>query len=330
MKTLAIAGAGSFGTALAIVLAPKFDEVRLWAHEPELVATMTASRENDVFLPGFKLASNILPTTDLRQAVTGADFVLGAMPSQHARRLYTEMKPFFSMRQQRLVSATKGIENGTLCRMSEVIEQVLDRPPVAVLTGPSFAKEVAAGLPTAMVAASTNRHLANEVQEAFSGPTMRLYTQDDPVGCEVGASIKNVVAVASGVVTGLRLGHNTTAALITRGLREMTRLAVAMGGRAETLAGLTGMGDMVLTCTGDLSRNRRVGILLAEGQTLEEITGSMRMVAEGVHTTYAAHDLAKRHRVDMPITEQMYAILANGKPPREAIRDLMERPAKGE
>jgi glycerol-3-phosphate dehydrogenase (NAD(P)+) len=159
---------------------------------------------------------------------------------------------------------------------------------------------------------------------------MRLYTQDDPIGCEVGASIKNVVAVASGVVSGLRLGHNTTAALITRGLREMTRLAVAMGGRPETLSGLAGMGDMVLTCTGDLSRNRRVGILLAEGQTLEHITGSMRMVAEGVHTTYAAHDLAARHRVEMPITEQMYAILKNGKPPREAIRDLMERPAKGE
>jgi len=329
MKTLAIIGAGSFGTSLAIVLARKFDEIRLWAYERELVETMTSTRENDVFLPGFKLAPNIVPTTDLRQAVTGADFVLGAMPSTHARRLYTEIKPYFSFR-QKLVSATKGIENGTLSRMSEVIEQVLDRPPVAVFTGPSFAKEVAAGLPTAMVVASYNRHLANEVQDAFSGPTMRLYTQDDPIGCEVGASIKNVVAVASGVVSGLRLGHNTTAALITRGLREMTRLAVAMGGRPETLSGLAGMGDMVLTCTGDLSRNRRVGILLAEGQTLEQITGSMRMVAEGVHTTYAAHDLAARHRVEMPITEQMYAILRNGKPPREAIRDLMERPAKGE
>jgi glycerol-3-phosphate dehydrogenase (NAD(P)+) len=329
MKTLAVIGAGSFGTSLAIILARKFDEVRLWAFEKEIVQTMTATRENDVFLPGFSLPPNVFPTSDLRQAVAGADFILGAMPSQHARRVYGEMKPYFSMR-QKLVSATKGIENGTLLRMSEVIEQVLDRPPVAVFTGPSFAKEVAAGLPTAMVVASTNRHLANEVQESFSGPTMRLYTQDDPIGCEVGASIKNVVAVASGVVTGLRLGYNTTAALITRGLREMTRLSVAMGGRAETMSGLAGMGDMVLTCTGDLSRNRRVGILLAEGQTLESITGSMRMVAEGVHTTYAAWDLAKRHQVDMPITEQMYAILKNGKAPREAIRDLMDRPARGE
>lgn len=329
MKSLAIIGAGSFGTSLAIVLARKFDEIRLWAHEKDLVATMIATRENDVFLPGFKLPANIVPTADLRQAVSGADYVMGAMPSQHARRVYTEIRPYFSMR-QKLVSATKGIENGTLCRMSEVIEQVLDRPPVAVFTGPSFAREVAAGLPTAMVVASTNRHLANDIQETFSGPTMRLYTQDDPIGCEVGASIKNVVAVASGVVTGLRLGYNTTAALITRGLREMTRLAVATGGRAETMSGLAGMGDMVLTCTGDLSRNRRVGILLAEGQTLEQITGSMRMVAEGVHTTYAAHDLARKHQVDMPITEQMYAILKNGKAPRDAIRDLMERPAKGE
>jgi glycerol-3-phosphate dehydrogenase (NAD(P)+) len=329
MKTLAVMGAGSFGTSLAIVLAQKFDEIRLWAHEPELANAMLNTRENDVFLPGFKLPPNVIPTADLRHAVSTADFILGAMPSLHARSVYTSIKPYFQLR-QRLVSATKGIENGTLLRMSEVIEQVLDRPPVAVFTGPSFAREVAAGLPTAMVVASTNRHLANEVQEAFTGPTMRLYTQDDPVGCEVGASIKNVVAVASGIVTGLRLGHNTTAALITRGLREMTRLAIAMGGRPETLAGLAGMGDMVLTCTGDLSRNRRVGILLAEGQTLEEITSSMRMVAEGIHTTYAAHDLAGRHRVEMPITEQMYAILKHGRKPHEAIRDLMERPAKGE
>jgi glycerol-3-phosphate dehydrogenase (NAD(P)+) len=329
MKTLAVAGAGAFGTSLAIVLSRRFDEVRLWAHEKDLVETMRETRENGVFLPGFQLPANILPTADLRAAIAGADFILGAMPSTHARRLYSEMKPFFSMR-QRLVSATKGIENGTLLRMSEVIAEVLDRPPVAVFTGPSFAKEVAAGLPTAMVVASLNRHLANEVQEMFTGPTMRLYTQDDPIGCEIGASIKNVVAVASGVVTGLRLGHNTTAALITRGLREMTRLAVAMGGRPETMSGLAGMGDMVLTCTGDLSRNRQVGIQLAEGRTLAEIQGSMRSVAEGVSTTFAAWDLAQRHRVDMPITGQMYAILKHGKAPREAIRDLMDRPARGE
>ena len=329
MKTLAVIGAGAFGTSLALVLSKRFDEVRLWAHESELVESMRVSRENDVFLPGFKLAANILPTADLREAVSGADYILGAMPSTHARRIYGEMKSCFSMR-QKLVSATKGIENGTLLRMSEVIAEVLDRPPVAVFTGPSFAKEVAAGLPTAMVVASLNRHLANDVQEMFTGPTMRLYTQDDPVGCEIGASIKNVVAVASGVVSGLRLGHNTTAALITRGLREMTRLAVAMGGRPETMSGLAGMGDMVLTCTGDLSRNRRVGILLAEGQTLAQIQGSMLTVAEGVSTTYAAWDLAQKHRVEMPITEQMYAILKHGKAPREAIRDLMDRPARGE
>jgi glycerol-3-phosphate dehydrogenase (NAD(P)+) len=329
MKTLAVIGAGAFGTSLALALSKRFDEIRLWAHEQDLVENMRNTRQNDLFLPGFTLPAHILPTADLRQAVSAADYVLGVMPSTHARRIYTEMKPHFSMR-QKLVSATKGIENGSLLRMSEVIAEVLDRPPVAILTGPSFAKEVASGLPTAMVVASLNRHLANDVQEAFTGPAMRLYTQDDPVGCEIGASIKNVVAVASGVVTGLRLGHNTTAALITRGLREMTRLAVAMGGHPETMSGLAGMGDMVLTCTGDLSRNRRVGILLAEGQSLAQIQGSMRTVAEGVSTTYAAWDLAQKHRVDMPITEQMYAILKHGKSPREAIRDLMDRPARGE
>ena len=330
MKTLAVIGAGSFGTALAIAFAPRVEHVRLWAFEQDLVDAMRANGENEVFLPGFRLPGNISFTTDLREAVTGADCIMGAMPSQHARRLYSEMRPYFSMRQQRLVSATKGIENSTLLRMSQVIEQVLDRPPVAVLTGPSFAKELAAGLPSAMVVASNNRHLSSEIQEHFSGGFIRLYTQDDPIGCEIGASIKNVVSVASGIVAGLRLGHNTTAALISRGLREMTRLAEALGGRAETLSGLAGLGDMVLTCTGDLSRNRRVGILLAEGQTLEQITGSMRMVAEGVHTTYAAYDLAVKHNLDMPIVKAMYQILKNGKTPREAIHELMERPLRGE
>ncbi|BDC49090.1 glycerol-3-phosphate dehydrogenase [NAD(P)+] [Bryobacterales bacterium F-183] len=329
IKTLTVVGAGAFGTAMAIAFAPRVEKVRLWAFEKDVVDAMQSTGENAAFLPGFRLPANLSFTSDLRDAVTGADCVLGAMPSQHARRIYSEMRPYFSMR-QRLVSATKGIENGTLLRMSQVIEQVLDRPPVAVLTGPSFAKELAAGLPSAMVVASTNRHLATEFQETFSGGSVRLYTQDDPIGCEIGASIKNVVSVASGIVTGLRLGHNTTAALITRGLREMTRLAEALGGRAETMAGLAGLGDLVLTCTGDLSRNRRVGILLAEGQTLEQITGSMRTVAEGVHTTYAAYDLAVKHNLDLPIVTAMYQILKHGKTPRQAIHELMERPLKGE
>jgi glycerol-3-phosphate dehydrogenase (NAD(P)+) len=228
------------------------------------------------------------------------------------------------------VSATKGLENHSLMRTSEVIREVVGNCRVAVISGPSFAKEVARFEPTAVVAASTDPGVAEMIQAAFSGPTFRVYTSSDPIGVEIGGSIKNVVAIGAGVLHGMGLGHNAMAALITRGLAEMTRLAVAMGGKAQTLAGLAGLGDLVLTCTGDLSRNRTVGVELARGRKLEEIVNSMRMVAEGIKTTDAAVDLAARYSVEMPIAGQMHRMLHAGSSPQEAIRQLMERSLKGE
>ncbi len=332
MNTLAIIGGGSWGTALAIVLAPRFDSIRLWFHETDLAERAALTRVNDVFLPGFELPANIEPTASLERALAGADIVLGVMPSHHARALYGRMLDYL-VPSMRFASATKGIENGTLQRMSSVIHEVVGRkftPRVAVLSGPTFAREIARGEPAAIVISSHDGELARDIQSRFSGPTLRLYTNDDPVGVELGAALKNVIAVGAGVCAGLRLGSNSTAALITRGLAEITRLAVAMGGQPQTLAGLAGLGDLVLTCNGELSRNRQVGIELGKGRKLEEIVGAMRMVAEGVHTTEAAYDLARREGIEMPIVEQMYGILKLGKSPRETIRELMERRLRAE
>ena len=271
-------------------------------------------------------------SNDFGEALEGADIVLGVMPSAHARAIYTNMLPHLEPRMV-FVSATKGLEHGTLARMTEVIEQVLSpkfSPRVAALSGPTFAREVARGDPTAVVIASPVPELTQLIQEEFSGPTFRLYTNDDVVGVELGGAVKNVVAIAAGVCDGLGFGHNTIAALITRGLAEMTRLACAMGGRRDTLAGLAGMGDLVLTCTGGLSRNRTVGVELGKGRKLNDIIGSMRMVAEGVGTTAATVELARRHNVETPITEQMHAVLNQGHSPRDAIRELMERRLKQE
>jgi glycerol-3-phosphate dehydrogenase (NAD(P)+) len=314
------------------VLAPRFDEVRLWFHEPDLAERAAVTRANDVFLPGFQLAANIEPTPELGRALDGVDIVLGVMPSHHARRLYERMLEYLAP-SMRFVSATKGIENGTLLRMTQIIQQVLGRkfpPRVAALSGPTFAREIASGEPAAVVISSEDAELARQIQAQFSGPTFRLYTNADPVGVELGAALKNVVAIGAGVCAGLQLGSNAMAALITRGLAEITRLAVALGGRPATLAGLAGLGDLVLTCTGALSRNRQVGMELGRGRKLGEIVSSMRMIAEGVHTTQAAYDLACRESIEMPITAQMYNILELGKSPREAIRELMERALKAE
>jgi glycerol-3-phosphate dehydrogenase (NAD(P)+) len=333
-KKIAILGAGSCGTALALALthsrAPH--RLSLWVHGDDVFQALTSKRENSVYLPGFHLPERIEPCANLSEALAGADIVLGAMPSAHARAVYRAalacLEPHMIF-----VSATKGIEHGSLLRMSEVIADVTrDRfaPHVAVLSGPSFALEVARGDPTAVVIASNEPGLAASVQQEFSGPRLRFYTNDDTVGVEIGGAVKNVIAIAAGVCVGLGLGSSSVAALVTRGLAEMTRLAVALGGRRDTLAGLAGLGDLVLTATGALSRNRTVGVELGRGRALAEILGGMRMVAEGVATTSATLALARRYGVEMPITEQMNAVLEGSRTPPDAIRELMERRLKQE
>jgi glycerol-3-phosphate dehydrogenase (NAD(P)+) len=332
MTRLAIVGGGSWGTALAIVLAPQFRQVRLWVYEADLAERMRATRENDVFLPGSLVPAHVEVTSDLDRAIEGAEIVLSVTPSHVTRAVYERMLPSLAP-ETLFVSATKGLENGTLLRMSQVILDVVGRrftPRVAALSGPTFAREVARGEPTLLVVSSTDRALNEAVQAAFSGPVFRVYRNSDPVGVEVGAALKNIIAIGAGVSQGLGLGSNTNAALITRGLAEITRLAVAMGGAPQTLAGLAGLGDLVLTCTGELSRNRQVGIELGRGRKLADVVGGMRMVAEGVRTTAAAVELAARHAIDLPITRQIQAILDGGKSPRDAVRELMERSLKGE
>jgi len=332
VNSLAIIGGGSWGTALSIALAPRFSSVRLWVYETDLAARMAATRENDLFLPGFPIPGNVAVTTELAEALSGAEVALSVTPSHATRAVYCRM-PGALDPSTLFVSATKGLESGTLLRMSEVVREALAprfTPRVAALSGPTFAREVAAGEPTALVVSSEDAELNQAIQTAFSSSTFRVYRNSDPVGVELGAALKNVIAIGAGVCQGLGLGSNTIAALITRGLAEITRLTVAAGGRPATLAGLAGLGDLVLTCTGQLSRNRQVGIELSRGRTIEEITASMRMVAEGVRTTYAAVDLAARHGIDMPITAQVDAILRGQRSPRAAIRELMERSLKGE
>jgi glycerol-3-phosphate dehydrogenase (NAD(P)+) len=332
VNELAIIGGGSWGAALAIVLAPRFPRIRLWVYEQDLAARMLATRVNDLYLPGFELPAHIAVETEFAAALPGASIVLTVMPSHLVRPLYTRMLPYLDPSMV-FVSATKGLENGALLRPSEVIRECVAarfEPRVAVISGPTFAREVARGDPTALVVASADQPLAASVQASFSGPTFRLYTSPDPAGVEIGGAVKNVVAIGAGVCHGLGLGSNTQAALITRGLAEMTRLAVVLGGRPQTLAGLAGLGDLVLTATGGLSRNRTVGLELARGRKLAEIVSSMQMVAEGIKTTAATVDLARRHNVDMPISFQMFEMLNFEVPPREAIRRLMERSLKGE
>jgi len=329
---LTILGGGSWGTALAIVLAPRFESVRLWVFEQDLAARMTTTRENDVYLPGLLLPANVEVIHDLAASLADAEIVLGVVPSKFARGLWQQALPYLDP-QATFVSATKGIEAGTLMRMSEVMADVIRarfEPKLAVLSGPTFAREIAKGEPAALVVVSFDPAIAVDVQKAFAGPTFRLYANSDPVGVELGGALKNVIAIAAGVVQGLGLGNNTLAALITRGLAEITRLAVAMGGHPKTLAGLAGLGDLVLTCTGDLSRNRRVGVELARGKSLTEITESTPMVAEGVETCGSAVALGAKFGVDLPIMQQMHEVLHLGKDPRDALRYLMERSLKNE
>lgn len=330
MSRIAILGAGAWGTALALTLARRGGhELILWSHSAPLAEQLNETGENLPYLPGFTLPADIFVTSDLPRAIFEADILLCVTPSQHLRGVITHIAPLLT-RSQIILSASKGIEERSFLRMSQVISSVAGNP-VAVLSGPSFAQEVAAGSPTAIVAAANDPHLAQLVQRDFTSSTLRVYTNDDVPGVELGGALKNVIALAAGIVHGLNLGHNSAAALITRGIAEMTRLAVACGARRQTLAGLSGIGDLVLTCTGPLSRNRAVGIELGRGRQLPEIIAGLHgKVAEGVRTTAAALGLAARYGVEMPITEQMDAILHRGKSPKEAIRDLMSRPGRDE
>ena len=333
MSEIAVIGAGAWGTGLAIVLGRKgTHRVKLWAHEVEVCKSIAEKRINEQFLPGRPVPDSVTATTDLEIALQDAQMVVSVMPSQHCRALFTRMRPMIPP-QALIVSATKGLEEGSLLRMSEVIRSVLqeDGRTVGALSGPSFAQEVARGDPTAITVASNNEEFSRSVQQEFSDSRFRVYTNGDVVGVELGGALKNIVAIAAGICDGLGLGHNSVAALITRGLAEMTRLVVACGGRADTMAGLAGLGDLVLTCTGGLSRNRSVGVELGRGKKLPEIIAGMHgMVAEGVLTTTAAVGLARSRQVEMPITQQMHAILHEGKSPKEAIQDLMARTGKSE
>ena len=333
MSEIAIIGAGAWGTGLAIVLGRKgVHRVRLWAHETDVCQSISQNHVNERFLAGCPIPDSVTATNDLAAALRDAQLIVSVMPSQHCRNLFRRMRSAISPAAL-IVSATKGLEEGSLSRMSEVIADSLggNSHAIGALSGPSFAQEVARGDPTAITVASSNATLLQTVQQDFSDGRFRVYTNSDIVGVELGGSLKNIVAIAAGICDGLGLGHNSIAALITRGLAEMTRLVVACGGRADTMAGLAGLGDLVLTCTGGLSRNRSVGVELGRDRKLAEIIAGMHgMVAEGVFTTTAAVGLARSRGVEMPITEQMNAILHEGKSPKEAIQDLMARTGKSE
>ena len=332
LEKIAVIGAGSWGTTLADLLAKKGHAVTLWAYEPELVLEMRQSRENSLFLPGIRLHDGLAFTNELAEAYAGCSMVLCVVPSQLVRRVMGDSLPLLPAGVT-IVSASKGIELDTLATVSEIYQELLPAElgaHFAALSGPSFAREVALEMPTAVAVASPSEAVARRVQEAFTTGFFRVYRNDDVVGVELGGAIKNVIAIAAGISDGLGFGCNTRAALITRGLAEMTRLGIAMGAQAATFAGLAGMGDLVLTCTGDLSRNRSVGVQIGQGRQLAEILGEMRMVAEGVKTTESAFNLARKLGVEMPITEQMYRMLYQDKPAREAVLELMTRNLKAE
>jgi glycerol-3-phosphate dehydrogenase (NAD(P)+) len=326
-----VVGAGAWGAALACVLAEKGHEVTLWCFEQD-VAKSINERGANPYLEGVSLARSLRAETDLPTALKGAELVVSASPSQFVRgvmgRANRHIEPGAI-----LLSASKGIELGSLLRMDQVLGEVLPASAMkgfSVLSGPSFAREVATGQPTAVVIASRDEHAAERARDLFQTPSFRVYTSTDVIGVELAGALKNVIAMAAGTTDGLGFGHNTTAALIARGLAEITRLGVAVGAEKATFYGLAGLGDLVLTCTGSLSRNRAVGVRLGKGDSLQQIVGEMTAVAEGVETTRAAFELARRMDVEMPIIEQMYAILYEGRAPADALRALMTRDPKPE
>ncbi len=326
-SSLAVIGGGAWGTALAVLLADRHAQVRLWAFEADLVEEMGRSRENAVYLPGIRIPERVRITASLETALAGSSLALFVVPSHVFRSILESARPHLNPGMV-LVSATKGIEVRSLATMSRIMEEILpagEHLRLAVLSGPSFAREVALRRPTAVVAAARDGQVARAVQQAVSGETLRVYAGVDPVGVELGGAIKNVIAIAAGIVDGLALGTNARAALITRGLAEMTRLGVAMGARPQTFAGLAGMGDLILTCTGDLSRNRSLGLALGRGASLESRLAGSRAVAEGVNTCRSVVALAERHGVDMPISRAVHRVLFQGQAPAEAAHELMAR-----
>jgi len=332
MMKIGVVGAGSWGTALADLLAKKGFAVDLWVFEPDVCRQIAEKRENKLFLPGVLLSENLRPSNDFAGVVADKDLVLIVVPSHVMRRTTLQMAPCLGSKAT-VVTASKGIENKTHLTMSGVLHETLpdiDENRLAVLSGPSFAKEVAADVPTLVTAASKNRATADFIQQVFATPYFRVYTSDDVVGVELGGAVKNVIAIASGIIDGLGLGLNTRAALITRGLVEIQRLGLALGGKPHTFAGLAGAGDLILTCTGSLSRNYTVGTKIGQGMTLEQILSEMHMVAEGVKTTRSVYNLSRRLGVEMPISHEIYHVLYDNEDPGKAVRRLMTRNLKQE
>jgi len=332
MGTVTVLGGGSWGTALAVQLARVGNAVRLWARDPAFVADLVTARENKTYLPGVPLPEAIQPTPSLADACADSEMLVVVCPSKGVRALADMLRQ--TVRGQPIfVSAAKGVEQGTHLTMSAILREALGgehAPRVAALSGPSFAREVSIGVPTAVTSAAADIAVAERVQQLFNGQTFRVYTSTDVIGVEVGGAAKNVIAIAAGVSDGLGFGHNTRAALITRGLAEISRLALELGAERQTLAGLAGIGDLVLTCAGDQSRNRTVGLRLGRGESLDQIVASMKEVAEGVHNTRTVRALARSVRVEMPITERMYELLYENKAPKQAVVELMTRSLRRE
>jgi len=332
VEKISVLGAGSWGTTLANILSEKGFDISLWVREEDLCQTMLKTRENVYFLPGIKLAQNIIPTNSIEEAVKDRSLIICAAPSHGAREIFKKAAEFVS-RDSIVVSVSKGLELATHLTVSQVLKEVLPKSThknITVLSGPSFAKEVSLKLPTAVSVASTKKATAEKVQKTFNTGYFRVYTNTDIIGVELGGALKNVIAIAAGISDGLGLGMNARAALITRGLAEMARLGVSMGAKLATFSGLSGLGDLILTCTGELSRNRSVGIMIGKGQKLSDILSQMKMVAEGVNTAKAAYELSLRHGVEMPITEQIYHVLYKHKLPKSAVTELMTRRLKEE
>jgi glycerol-3-phosphate dehydrogenase (NAD(P)+) len=331
-QTVAVVGAGSWGTALANLLAKKGHTVRMWSFEADVAATINAAHENTKYMRGVALAPTLTASTELESVIRGADAILSISPAQHVRGVMQQAAPFIG-EDALVISASKGIEIGSLKTMAQVLAEVLPKNVAAnstYLSGPSFALEVAREQPTAVTIAGRQEDATIAAQHLFRTPYFRAYTSEDVIGIELGGALKNVIAVAAGMGIGLGLGHNATAALITRGLAEISRLGIKLGANPLTLAGLSGMGDLILTCTGDLSRNRHVGVELGKGRRIEDILGEMVMVAEGVQTSRAAYMLAQRSEIEMPIVEEVYAVLFEGRTAREAVENLMLREPKPE